>query len=139
MGSFHRVRLTEPPDTSADRQQTPAAVATAVAAGHFQDLEKIRESDFICFPSLFPEGESKMGWGWGSGGQTSRRPASLGATHLEGPFFASLPPSFVHTSKQTRHVGQWWLSFEREGEWEKKLRWLAGSEAAEGTNSPVET
>lgn len=85
-------------------------MATAVAAGHFQDLEKIRESDFICFPSLFPEGESKMGWGWGSGGQTSRRPASLGPTHLEGPFFASLPPSFVHTSKQTRHVGQWWLS-----------------------------
>lgn len=28
---------------------------------------------------------------------------------------------------------------EREGEREKKLRWLAGSEAAEGTNSPVET
>lgn len=39
-----------------------------------------------------------------------RRPASLGPTHLGGPFFASLPPSFVHTSKQTRHVGQWWLS-----------------------------
>lgn len=31
---------------------------SAAAAGHFQDLERIRESDSICFPSLFP-GESK--------------------------------------------------------------------------------
>lgn len=31
---------------------------SAAAAGHFQDLEKIRESDSICFLSLFPE-ESK--------------------------------------------------------------------------------
>lgn len=58
-GPFHCVGLTDrwtARRPGSERQRSNPC--SAVAAGHIQDLEKIRESDSICFPSLFPR-ESK--------------------------------------------------------------------------------
>lgn len=57
-GPLHCVGLTDHRTVQASAVNISSSLCSAAAAGHFQDLEKIRESDSICFPSLFP-GESK--------------------------------------------------------------------------------
>lgn len=84
-------------DISAARRQTShSSLRSRAATGHFQDLERIRESDSICFPSPF------LG---GIRGERQSPPSRLtGCDSLKRSVFAPLPLSFVHTS--SRH-GMW--------------------------------
>lgn len=115
-----------------------STLSSVAAAGQSQDLEKIRESDLICFLSLFPEGGIKVACVCVCIRVVPPHQVRL---TLEARFRLTRlrPLSFVHTSSTDMACGdsgglaRLQRQQGRGGRGKKELAgWLAGSEAVEG-------